>query len=104
VPAAFEQHVQKLRADFAREHPEKLDDIEWLKARISLLAKIDQYGRTVLGRARARAAFKSCLNKSISNGLSIRGLFEVASFRPGKAVEAGPYSPPVFEVSPVLIS
>src|SRR5690242_12944126 len=33
--------------------------------------------RPALGRA--SAAFKSCLNKSISNGLSIRGLFEVAS-------------------------
>src|ERR1700737_268561 len=55
---------------------------------------------------RARAAFKSCLNKSISNGLSIRGVFEVASFRPGKAVaaEPEPFSPPVFESSPMLAS
>jgi hypothetical protein len=42
---------------------------------------------------------QSCRNESISNGLSIRGLFEVAIFRPGKAVEAEPefFSPPVFE-------
>src|SRR5262249_15346521 len=47
-------------------------------------------------RRRARTAFKSCRNKSISNGLSIRGLFEVASLRPGKAFEAEPelFSPP----------
>ena len=35
-----------------------------------------------------RAAFKSCCNKAISDGVSIRGVFEVASFRPGKFVEA----------------
>jgi integrase-like protein len=48
----------------------------------------------------------SRLNRSISNGLSIRGVFEVASFRPGKAVEAEPesLSPPVFEISPMLTS
>jgi hypothetical protein len=45
---AFEQHVQKLKTDFTVAHPEKLDDIEWVKARIALLANIDQYGRTVL--------------------------------------------------------
>jgi hypothetical protein len=59
-------------------------------------------------RRRARAAFKSCLNKSISKGLSIRGVFEVASFRPGKAVEVEaepePFSPLVFEVSPMFAS
>lgn len=48
VPAAFEQHVAKLRADFALDHPDKPDDIEWVKARIALLAAIDQYGRTIL--------------------------------------------------------
>lgn len=50
VPAAFEQHVRQLKADFAREHPENLADIEWVKKRIALLAQIDQYGRTVLIR------------------------------------------------------
>jgi hypothetical protein len=55
---------------------------------------------------RARAAFRSCCNNSISNGLSIRGFFEVTSFRPGKAVEAESelFPPPVFEVSPMLVS
>jgi hypothetical protein len=43
----------------------------------------------------AKAAFKSSRNRSISNGLSIRGLFEVASFLPGKSVEAEPLLPPV---------
>src|SRR5207244_1056792 len=60
--------------------------------------------RTLAAFSRTRAAFKSCCNKAISNGLSIRGVFEVASFRPGKAVEAKPepFSPPIFEVSPML--
>jgi hypothetical protein len=48
VPIAFEKHVQKLKTDFTLEHPEKPDDIDWVKARIALLANIDQYGRTVL--------------------------------------------------------
>jgi len=41
---------------------------------------------------------RQSLNKSISNGSSIRGLLEVASFRPGNAFEAEPelFSPPVF--------
>jgi hypothetical protein len=34
-----------------------------------------------------RAAFKSCLSKSISDGVSLRGLLEVTSFRPGKSIE-----------------
>src|SRR5438874_6187218 len=62
--------------------------------------------RTLAALSRTRAAFKSCCNKAISNGLSIRGVFEVASFRPGRAVEAKPepFSPPIFEVSPMLVS
>ena len=52
------------------------------------------------------AAFKSCRNKSISDGVSIRGIFEVTSFRPGKAVEAEfeCLPPPVFKVLSMLLS
>jgi hypothetical protein len=52
----------------------------------------------------ARAAFKSCLNKSISDGVSIRGIGDVASSRPGKALAVELLSPPIFELSPKLIS
>jgi hypothetical protein len=47
--------------------------------------RIYRRGRTTGVR---RAAFKSCCNNAISDGVSIRGVFEVASFRPGKFVEA----------------
>jgi hypothetical protein len=52
------------------------------------------------------AAFKSCRNKSISDDVSIRGVFEVASFWPGKAVVAEPecLSPTLFEVLSMLLS
>ena len=56
VPGAFEQHVQTLKADFVREHPEKLDDMEWVKERIALLGEIDQYGRTMLVPAMSASA------------------------------------------------
>jgi len=54
----------------------------------------------------SRAALKSCCNKAISDGVSIRGIFEVASFRPGKLGESEPESlaPPVFEVLSMLVS
>src|SRR5205807_5878327 len=62
--------------------------------------------RTLAAFSWTRAAFKSCCNKAISNGLSIRGVFEVARFRPGKAVEATPepFAPPIFEGAPMLVS
>ena len=46
------------------------------------------------------AARKSCRSNSTSDGVSIRGVFEVASFRPGKAVEAEPEAlpPPLFKL------
>jgi hypothetical protein len=54
----------------------------------------------------SRAALKSCCNKAISDGVSIRGVFEVASFRPGKLGESEPESlpPPVFEFLSMLVS
>jgi hypothetical protein len=53
-----------------------------------------------------RAAFKSCCNKAISDGVSIRGVFEVASFRPGKFVEAKSEGlpPPLLEFLSMLVS
>ena len=53
-----------------------------------------------------RAAFKSCCNKAISDGVSIRGVFEVASFRPGKLVEAKSevLPPPLLEFLSMLES
>ena len=56
--------------------------------------------RLSLGIGWERAAFKSCRNKSISDGVSIRGVFEVESFRPGKAVvaESECLPPPSFKV------
>ena len=62
------------------------------------------------GIGRESAAFKSCRNNSISDGVSIRGVFEVVSFRPGKAIvvvaeaEAECLSPPLFEVLSMLLS
>ena len=45
------------------------------------------------------ACFKSCRSNSTSDGVSIRGVFEVTSFRPGKFVEpvSDFLSPPVFK-------
>ena len=37
---------------------------------------------------KSSAARRSCRSNSTSDGVSIRGVFEVASFRPGKAIEA----------------
>ena len=72
----------------------------------SRLERLSWAYRPRAARRRASAAFKSCCNNSISNGSSIRGFFEVTSFRPGKAFEAEPelFSPPVFEVSPMFNS
>lgn len=58
------------------------------------------------GIGRESAAFKSCRNNSISGSVSIRGVFEVVSFRPGKAVvaEAECLSPLLFEVLSMLLS
>jgi len=63
------------------------------------LATLCSY-RLCAARRYAKTAFKSCLSKSISNGFSIRGLFEMASFRPGNSVATEPehLSSPVFEV------
>ena len=54
----------------------------------------------------SRAALKSCCNKAISDGVSIRGVFEGASFRPGKLGESEPefLPPPVFELLSMLVS
>ena len=38
----------------------------------------------------ARAAFECCLSKSIPNDFGSRGLFDIGSFRRGKAVAAQP--------------
>jgi hypothetical protein len=53
-----------------------------------------------------RAALKSCCNKAISDGVSIRGVFEVASFRPGEFVEAKSevLSPRTFKFLSMLVS
>jgi hypothetical protein len=52
------------------------------------------------------AAFKSCGNKAISDDVSIRGVFEVASFRPGKFVKAKSevLAPPPFQFLSMLVS
>lgn len=50
--------------------------------------------------SRSSAARRSCRSNSTSDGVSIRGVFEVASFRPGKAIDAEPevLPPPLFEL------
>jgi hypothetical protein len=50
------------------------------------------------------AAFKSCCNKAISDEVSIRGVFEIASFRPGKFIEPEVLSPPLLEFLSMLVS
>jgi hypothetical protein len=72
------------------------EPVFWLAASRSRLG-LDQ--RRTLGIGWESAAFKSCRNKPTSDGVSIRGVFEVASFRPGKAVEAKPFSQSTFEIS-----
>jgi hypothetical protein len=51
APATFEKHVAQLKADFARDHPERLDDVEWVKSYLIHLRTIDQYGRTLFPKA-----------------------------------------------------
>ena len=72
----------------------------------SCLSRLGFGQRLTRGIGWESAAFKSCRNKSISDGVSIRGVFEVTSFRPGKAVVAEPecFPPPVFEVLSMLLS
>ena len=53
VASAFERQVAQLKEQFAREHPGTIDDPEWVKARLQLLAAIDERGHDVLtGTAR----------------------------------------------------
>lgn len=80
--------IESLILQLKREHPSRLG--------------LDQ--RLTRGIGWESTAFKSCRNKSISDGVSIRGVFEVASFRPGKALAAELFSPSVFELSSMLIT
>ena len=63
-------------------------------------ARANQQGVAARVLRRSSAARRSCRSNSTSDGVSIRGVFEVASFRPGKAIEAEPeaLSPPLFEL------
>lgn len=51
--AAFEQHVAQMKEQFAREQADGINDSRWVKARLRLLAAMDERGHDVLaGTAR----------------------------------------------------
>lgn len=48
IASDFERHVAALQEKFASEHPGGVDDREWVKARLRLLASIDERAHDVL--------------------------------------------------------